>query len=106
MTFTRVDRFPDDVLYLAPEAPAPFRALTDALAAAFPEYPPYGGVFTEVIPHLTVAHHPNAPVEQITAELHAVLPIITRATSVELWVEGTDDRWTSRASFPLGTPPD
>jgi len=29
--------------------------ITEALAEAFPEYPPYGGEFDEVVPHVTVA---------------------------------------------------
>ena len=101
VTFARVERFPDDVLYLAPEPSAPFRALTAALAAAFPEFPPYGGLFPEVVPHLTVAHHPHAPVADITTELDALLPVRATAASVELWVEGADALWTTGATFPL-----
>src|SRR5919204_2139651 len=33
------------VLYLAPEPPEPFREMTNAISAAFPDYPPYGGEF-------------------------------------------------------------
>ena len=33
------------VLYLAPDPPDPFVALTEAVAAAYPAYPPYEGVF-------------------------------------------------------------
>ena len=46
-----------NVLYLAPDPPAPFAAMSEALFARFPEHPPYGGVHDEVIPHLTVAEH-------------------------------------------------
>ena len=48
---TRVERWPD-VVWLAPEPAAPFRRLTERLATAFPDYPPYGGIHDEVIPHL------------------------------------------------------
>ncbi len=99
--FASVAAFPDDVLYLAPEPAATFREITAALAAEFPEYPPYHGQFEEVIPHLTVAHHPDAPVPEITAALGAALPIVTEARCVEVWQEGGDDRWTSRETFPL-----
>jgi hypothetical protein len=29
------------------------------------------------------------------------LPVAAAASRVEVWVEGTDDRWSTRASFPL-----
>jgi len=51
-------RFPG-VLYLAPVPPEPFLALTDAVASAFPAYPPYEGAFDEVIPHVTAAEGPT-----------------------------------------------
>src|SRR5262245_50248923 len=53
--FRDTARFGDAVLYLAPEPAEPFSALTEAIAAAFPEHPPYEGVHPAVIPHLTVA---------------------------------------------------
>jgi hypothetical protein len=37
--------FADTVLWLAPDPDAPFRVLTQAVADAFPAYPPYGGQF-------------------------------------------------------------
>lgn len=99
--FTEVRRFPDDVLYLAPEPADEFRALTTRLAREFPEYPPYRGQYDTVIPHLTVAHHPDAPVDDITAALAPALPFTTYARSVELWVEGGDDRWRTDARWDL-----
>jgi 2'-5' RNA ligase len=101
VTFASVAEFPDHVLYLQPEPAEPFRALTRALAAAFPEYPPYQGQFPDVIPHLTVAHDAVAPHEQIRAELAPRLPVTTVAERVELWVEGDDGRWRSRERFPM-----
>jgi 2'-5' RNA ligase len=50
----RVARFPE-VAWLAPEPSEPFTALTDLIAARFPDYPPYEGAHDVVIPHLTVA---------------------------------------------------
>lgn len=101
VTFEAVREFPDHVLYLAPEPAEPFRALTEALAVAFPEYPPYGGQFTEIIPHLTVAHRQDAPIEAIAAEVEPRLPVDARASRVEIWEEGVDGRWSTRATFPL-----
>jgi len=52
--FRRSRWFGDDVLWLAPEDPRPFVALTEAVASAYPQWQPYGGAFETVIPHLTV----------------------------------------------------
>lgn len=101
VTFAELGRFPDDVLYLAPDPADAFRALTDALTAEFPEYPPYHGQYDTVVPHLTVAHHPDAPVEDISRALRARLPLTADATAVELWVEGGDERWRTRARWEL-----
>jgi non-ribosomal peptide synthetase component F len=55
--FRRTEWFGDDVVWLAPEPDNGFRALTTAVCSAFPDYPPYGGAFTDVIPHLTLGAH-------------------------------------------------
>jgi hypothetical protein len=52
--FRRSQWFGEDVLWLAPEDPRPFVALTEAVASAYPQWQPYGGAFETVIPHLTV----------------------------------------------------
>ena len=101
VSFDAVREFPDHVLYLAPEPASRFRALTETLAAAFPEYPPYRGRFAEIIPHLTVTHRPDAPVDDIAAAVRRGLPVAAAATRVEVWEEGADERWSTRASFPL-----
>lgn len=66
--FSEVKRFPD-VLWLRPEPEAPLVALTEALAAAFPQYPPYGGRFDSIIPHLTVAQGPAPVLDAVEIEL-------------------------------------
>lgn len=101
VAFDALREFPDHVLYLAPEPAERFRALTEVLAAAFPEHPPYRGQFAEIVPHLTVAHRPDAPLDQVAAAVRPHLPAAAAASRVEVWVEGADDRWTTRASFPL-----
>ncbi|MFC7931782.1 2'-5' RNA ligase family protein [Streptomyces cinereoruber] len=100
--FGKCGRLPE-VLYLVPEPDTPLRRLTEAIAAHWPETPPYGGRFTEIIPHLTVAQgQREAVLEEIEAELVGGLPFTSRVSSVELIVhDGT--RWRERASFALGT---
>src|SRR5580704_10925799 len=40
--------FGDDVLFLAPDDPAPFQALTERVFRAYPAFPPFEGQFAEV----------------------------------------------------------
>src|SRR5438874_2395129 len=54
-TLAKVQRFPG-VLYLAPDPAEPFRALTRAISAWYPETPPYGGKWPDIVPHLSVAN--------------------------------------------------
>jgi 2'-5' RNA ligase len=104
VTFSQVMDFPD-ALFLAPEPADPFIRLTEAVAAAFPEYPPYGGGFSEVVPHLTVAQTRDvAQMEKIRAEFAEAagekLPITARVSAISLMVE-SEGRWQVRELFPL-----
>lgn len=46
--------FPDGSRYLSPEPPGVFSRLIHRLHRLFPEYPPYGGAYDVVVPHLTI----------------------------------------------------
>jgi hypothetical protein len=98
------DWFGTTVLWLGPQDPAPFRALTDAVFAAFPEFPPFEGRFDDVVPHLTVGF--ESPVEAMRRaerEVKSKLPVLGRATAVTLMHElSPQGRWEAFASFPLG----
>lgn len=98
--FDECRRFPD-VLYLAPAPDEPFRALTASIAQRWPEAPPYAGQFTDVIPHLTVAHGQQPGVfRELEAALTDQLPVTATISSVSLFV--TDGRrWRHHAEFPL-----
>ncbi|MEU5213028.1 2'-5' RNA ligase family protein [Streptomyces sp. NPDC020742] len=100
LRFASCGRFPG-VLYLAPEPDTPVRRLTEAIADRWPEAPPYGGKFTDVVPHLTLADgQDDAALEEIEAGLLGALPFTSRVSSVDLMVHnGT--RWQVRASFAL-----
>lgn len=100
--FPRCARFPG-VLYLAPEPAAPFRALTEAAAARWPQTPPYGGRFPDVIPHLTVAYSEDQDVlDRAEAALAGGLPAGARITTAQLLAQDRG-RWVERASFRLGS---
>lgn len=105
-TFARTGWFGEDVLWLAPEPDQPFRALTTALHAAFPRYRPFGGVYSEVVPHLTIgAWPPGGPavLEAAEAEVWPALPVRTVVSRAWL-MTGTQAAasWQVAAELPLG----
>jgi 2'-5' RNA ligase len=98
--FCEFGRFHDsDTLYLAPEPAAPFVAMTEALVARFPEWPPYGGAYDSVAPHLTVAS--GTCLDEAGRDLETRLPLHGRAREAVLLTEVAPERWVARASFPL-----
>ncbi|CAM5599972.1 hypothetical protein SAVIM338S_05400 [Streptomyces avidinii] len=103
LRFERTGRFPGG-LYLTPEPAAPLRRMTLEVAGRWPEAPPYGGRYPDVVPHLTVAQRAQAPdLDAAEAGLAGRLPLASRVSSVELVAyDGT--AWRARASFPLGEP--
>jgi len=97
-----VRRFPT-VVWLDPEPAEPFRQLTVGLAAAFPDFPPYGGVHPDVVPHVTVAQ--DVPDDYLAAAEHALpamLPI--RDFAREAWLIGhtPEKPWHTLWRLPFG----
>lgn len=98
---TEVSSFPGGVTYLAPDPAGPFRQLTHELSTRFPEYPPYGDVFDEVVPHLTVSTLVDGA-DRVRAELRPRLPVRAQARQAALyWFEPGGTR--RLATFPFGT---
>jgi 2'-5' RNA ligase len=104
--FAQTGWFGDDVVWLAPEPAAPFRALTSATYAAFPLYPPFGGSYPDVVPHLTIGHQAGfgpAALRAAQAEVRHALPIRTRVKVAWLMTGGTaPGSWAPLAELPLG----
>lgn len=100
-----VARWPS-VVYLPPTPVEPFLDLTGRCLTRWPNLRPYAGSFDDVVPHLTVAHEKDGPIDDeladaITDDVAAHLPIDSMATNVSLWV--TDGgAWTAHTTFPLG----
>jgi 2'-5' RNA ligase len=100
-----VRRFPD-VLYLAPDPIQPFLDLIEKIARSFPESPPYGGAYKDIIPHLTVAQSADP------GELDAIEKEFLHQSQTFLPIECFADRiwlfnlvgglWVSRRAFMLG----
>lgn len=84
--FPRIGRFPE-VLWIAPEPVAPIVEMVRAVAAAFPDFPPYGGQFDTVIPHVTVAHGNGLDLGALEPEVRRRLaaPVIQRVAAASLF---------------------
>lgn len=97
------DWFGDSVLWLAPRDSGPFRALTQRVFQAFPDFSPFGGQFDEVVPHLTVGHgHPVSDLRAAEESVRTRLPIDCHATAVTLMTqESAGGRWLKPASYTL-----
>ena len=105
--FARLGRFPG-VVYLAPEPDSTISALTRAIHALFPDYPPYEGAFKEVIPHLTITEARDPEIDEamlrsVAAEAARDLPFRVRIERLEVIVEGADGRWRGGWRLALGT---
>jgi hypothetical protein len=104
--FGRLCWFGEQVLWLAPRPSAPFQALTSAVMAAFPAYPPFGGAFAEVVPHLTIGDRPAGGVAELRAARSAVQPQLpVRARISRAWLmtgSSAAASWRPVAALPLG----
>lgn len=102
-SFCRTDWFEHDVLWLASDADAQFRALTGLVADAFPEHPPYGGQFDDVVPHLTIADRgPLAAMRAAERRLQPHLPIASSTCAITLLEEQHSGFWAPAATLALG----
>ena len=103
-SFAKTMQFPDG-LYLEPIPVEPFRRLTKLVFKRFPETPPYGGEFDEIIPHLTVVKvQDTRRLKTLTAKFQQAarvyLPIHARVDTISL-VENASGIWQVRAQFAL-----
>jgi 2'-5' RNA ligase len=104
--FARARWFGQDVLWLDPEPDEPFRRLTAAVWAAFPQQPPYGGAFDDPVPHLTVAETRLGGLPAAEAAERAVqegLPLLAHVDRL-LLIAGADAprSWRVLHELPLG----
>jgi len=106
--FRRTEWFGADVLWLAPEPDAPLRQLVRAVVAAFPEHLPYGGLYEDPTPHLTIGELRLGSADELGAAeqaVHAHLPIPARVDRAVL-LAGRPERasWQPVTEFPLRAP--
>jgi 2'-5' RNA ligase len=103
VVFARVAWFADTVVWLAPEPSARFRELTKLVWARFPDYPPYGGIYDDVVPHLTIGENSSLTDMRAAAQvIERSLPITARVDRVAL-IQGSAaaGSWRTVAELPL-----
>ncbi len=104
VALTRVEWFGDTVVWLAAEPDEGFRALTAAVWHHFPETPPYGGAYADVVPHLTIGD--GEPATQLRRAGDAVRKHLPIHTSVEgalvMCGSRVSNSWRSVSELPLG----
>ena len=89
----------DGLTFVAPQPDVPFIELTLAAERFWPDHPPYGGEFEDIIPHLTLGVRDPSPVER--DRISAMLPIRARATGLVLMTRNRRGRWRIHSSYPL-----
>jgi hypothetical protein len=102
----RLETFPQ-TLYLVPVPGKPFEGLTEAVFERYPERPPYGGAFDEIVPHLTLGHLPDeTPIETVRTEVMETLgpglPVCATAREVHL-MDNSCGVWCVHSTFELGS---
>jgi 2'-5' RNA ligase len=102
MTFARFGRFPQ-TLWLDPQPAAPIVELVHEVASRWPEYPPFGGEFADVVPHVTLADRrdPESLID-LVADVEPQLPLHEAVSALTL-MRLLDNRWTLDAHFPFHT---
>lgn len=100
---TRVATWPD-VVYLVPEPDDQLLALMRALFGRFPDWPPYGGVHENIVPHATLGENVDAAAvwDEAARRVAPHLPHRCQARDVSLLEEFAPGRWRERERLPLG----
>jgi 2'-5' RNA ligase len=102
LNFVGTGRFAQTV-YLRVDDDEPLRRMIASLAARWPEYPPYGGRFSAIVPHLTVADRQSDPrvLDEVEALLQDKVPLSARVREATLLVSNDQGFWTPQCTFPL-----
>lgn len=98
-----VGRWPDN-LHLLPMPRDPFVALTKAVWAAFPAYPPFEGRFADIVPHLSVAQGRSEFLDEAEPLLRAAVPStgISAICAEVALIRNDGTAWEETCRFRLG----
>ena len=95
----RVAVFEGTFAYAAPEPDDELAATMRDLWARYPDTPPYGGEFTEPVPHATIAPLAEVDLETVRARVDSLLPVDCSPEHASLLEEFEPDCW--RELHPL-----
>jgi 2'-5' RNA ligase superfamily len=102
-SFSSIGRFDDPpvAIYLEPKPVEQFSAMIEALIAAFPKFPPYGGAVDEVVPHLTIVETADRNLwAEIEEWVRPQLPVRTSVQGFSIYAQ-SDTGWVERFKLPL-----
>ena len=104
LRFTTASQFgPDGAVWLVPEPREPVLALLTDVIDAFPDYPPYGGLHPDPVPHLTVTTDgDDDTLAQVRAALAEQGPLTARVSELGVWQRGCDEVGQLVATAPFG----
>ena len=97
----RVEEFPGDIAYVAPEPDRPLIELIHELTEAYPETPPYAGTFDHVVPHVTIASLDVADIGSVRSRVAPLLPVRCNPHRASLVEEYEPDRWREWHALPF-----
>jgi 2'-5' RNA ligase len=104
-TLDAIGWFDNRVMYITPNPSQPFVELTSCVSSRYPDWPPYGGTYREIVPHLSVAQDEGFyRMRWAASRVARRLPL--RAHATEAWLMAysvTTRRWRLADVFPLGT---
>jgi 2'-5' RNA ligase len=100
----RIEAFPGEVAYAAPEPAETVLSVIRAVCEAYPQYPPYGGLFTvdELVPHATMATIADGDAGVVRARVEPLLPARCEPAAASLIEEVEPDRWRELEPLPFG----
>ena len=102
--FARVELV-DTMVWLVPSEQEPFLRLTAAVAARWPDHPPYSGVHPELIAHLTVLDgSDDAAIREAENAAKLTVPFDAWVDAFRVIAEDDAGRWGIRWRLPLGGP--
>ena len=100
--FSRVERR-QEMVWLVPASQRPFLDLTDAVAALWPDYPPYEGVHERLIAHLTLVETTDRQTRDAAwAEAVEVGPFDVAVHEHTVITETESGNWRTRWRLPMG----
>jgi 2'-5' RNA ligase len=106
LTLSKIGEFPG-VVYAVPQPAGELADWIADLSERFPEYPPYGGEFAEIVPHATLGtwDEPDRQEELVARarELaQGLLPLSCAIEDVALLEERAPEHWGELRRFLLG----